>query len=580
MIKNPLVTNSNDPRVNLPEACLFIASLSSSVSPHQLNNTLTHHFSQWGPLTNVKVLKDWLARPYAFVQFENEVDAKNALQRAHNTIVCGRYIRVEQAKVNRTLFLGKFGGASHEQLKTALETFGPVEDLNVLFDHRLGRSKGCGFVKFRFRDDAIKAFLGIRQKYPWTVEWAANLDRNKPEIDLSSLFIGQLNQNTVTEKLLRERFGQYGVIHSLELVNKLSGSGPESRPAFAFVTYEDESSAEKAIEKEVLSNAQAWLDRTIRVQYREIGEFKGLSRTMKRELMNVRAAPEKPFSTLPSSSLQTRPQMHHPIPQRPPQSFIKPAMPTPTRRTQSPIQTPTPPIAGTSRYSHQTPPPYFSTQTPFSPDQSNFQPNFPPPAGGASPLDTPFNPYQHQPVPNQFVPYYFPQYQKSYTTTTTTTSRTSPFPPAGGMSFSPPDPPSIVYYSKDPTVAPLPIPFTPRSAEMLLPLMTPQSMVSPYPSFFPDPEFPAGPTANATTPLSRRASLETTGMLWCTTLPKQKRPWSKRYWARKRSGLGGACLEACEGEDWERGQFDEGEFGGVEEGEGGGEELEVMSAVL
>ncbi|KAJ3075847.1 hypothetical protein HDU99_001461, partial [Rhizoclosmatium hyalinum] len=283
-VNNPLVSNNTDPAVNQPEACLFIASLSTSVSESDLQNHVIQHFAKWGPLTNVKVLKDWLARPYAFVQYENIDDAKAALLRAHNTLICGRYIRVEQAKVNRTLFLGRLAQLGISELKSALEAFGPVEDLNILTDYRTGRSKGCGFVKFRLRDDAIKAFLvtdmiGIRQKYSWTTEWATNLDRNKPEIDLKSIFIGQLNQYLVTDSMLSERFGKYGPIKSSQVVNK-AGEGP-ARPAFAFVTYEDESSAEKAIENE---NATLWLERTIRVQYREIGEFKGLSRTMKQQL--------------------------------------------------------------------------------------------------------------------------------------------------------------------------------------------------------------------------------------------------------------------------------------------------------
>lgn len=32
--------------------------------------SVTEHFKKWGPLLNVKVLKDWMQRPYSFVQFE------------------------------------------------------------------------------------------------------------------------------------------------------------------------------------------------------------------------------------------------------------------------------------------------------------------------------------------------------------------------------------------------------------------------------------------------------------------------------------------------------------------------------
>ncbi|KAI9349737.1 hypothetical protein BDR26DRAFT_636722 [Obelidium mucronatum] len=304
-----LVTNSVEPSANLPEACLFVASLSTSVSDKELNHSLIAHFSQWGQLNNVKVLKDWLARPYAFVQYESVQAAQTALLRAHNTIVNGRYIRVEQAKVNRTLFIGKFGSTSPSELNNVLETFGAVEDLNVLHDFKTGRGKGCGFVKFCHREDAIKAFVEIRQKYQWTVEWATNLDRNKPEIDLKSIFIGQLNQNLITNNLLEERFKKYGEIKSCQVVNKPLDEGP-ARPAFAFITFVEETSAEQAIENE---NAKLWLDRTIRVQYREIGEYKGLSRSMKKQLQNapVKAA-DKTSSSTQSMSIKAIPMQTAP----------------------------------------------------------------------------------------------------------------------------------------------------------------------------------------------------------------------------------------------------------------------------
>ncbi|KAJ3347825.1 hypothetical protein HDU83_001776 [Entophlyctis luteolus] len=285
----PLESNSTEPDKNLPEGCLFVASLSTSATDEELHHSVVAHFSQWGQLTNVKVLKDWLARPYAFVQYENPHDASVALTRAYNTLICGRYIRVEQAKVNRTLFIGKFGNISEHELRAVLDTFGPIEDLSILHNYQSGKSKGSGFVKFRFRDDAIKAYLGIRQHHPWSIEWATNLDR-KPDVDLNSVFVGQLNPSLITEDMLRSKFEKYGEIVSLQVVNKIV-EGQDARPAFGFITFTKESSAQHAIESEVSfpdlwkittkhehKNGKLWLERNIRVQYREVGENKGISR--------------------------------------------------------------------------------------------------------------------------------------------------------------------------------------------------------------------------------------------------------------------------------------------------------------
>jgi RNA recognition motif-containing protein len=72
--------------------------------------------------------------------------------------------------VNRTLFIAKLSRHSEEQvfssfsshnfkeIRRTLEEFGPLEDFTLLKEHRTGKSRGCGFVKYAYREDAIKAF--------------------------------------------------------------------------------------------------------------------------------------------------------------------------------------------------------------------------------------------------------------------------------------------------------------------------------------------------------------------------------------------------------------------------------------
>ncbi|KAI9098290.1 hypothetical protein DFS34DRAFT_620357 [Phlyctochytrium arcticum] len=273
---SPEPASNVEPVKGLPQACLFVASLSSSKTDAQLHDSVTTHFEQWGTLLYVKVLKDWLARPYAFVQYKNVDDSKRALLEAHNTVVDGRHIRVEQARVNRTLFIAKFNksiGPSQETsdlnvtgyLRQILERYGPVEDLTILQNYHTGRSKGCGFVKYCYREDAIRSYLGLRANYKWVAEWAANLDRGNVDVDKHSIFVGQLNQQVVTSEMLQQRYGQYGAVHSLQLINRYP-SGPSSRPAFAFIEFHKESDANQAVMEE---NGKTWLDRTIRVQFKE-----------------------------------------------------------------------------------------------------------------------------------------------------------------------------------------------------------------------------------------------------------------------------------------------------------------------
>jgi hypothetical protein len=48
----------------------YQCSLAASRTDTQLMESVTEHFKKWGRLLNVKVLKDWMQRPYSFVQFE------------------------------------------------------------------------------------------------------------------------------------------------------------------------------------------------------------------------------------------------------------------------------------------------------------------------------------------------------------------------------------------------------------------------------------------------------------------------------------------------------------------------------
>ena len=66
---------------------------------------------------NVKVLKDWANRPFSFVQYTTAQEAGYALQRAQKATLDGRMIRVERARVNRTLYVFKDKGKIDEAVR-------------------------------------------------------------------------------------------------------------------------------------------------------------------------------------------------------------------------------------------------------------------------------------------------------------------------------------------------------------------------------------------------------------------------------------------------------------------------------
>ncbi|KAF9570172.1 hypothetical protein EC968_002111 [Mortierella alpina] len=259
-----------------PQACLFVASLAASKTDAQLMESVTEHFKKWGPLLNVKVLKDWMQRPYSFVQFERVEDARRAMIEAQNSVIDGRHIRIEQARVNRTLLILRLGRTTTEQdIIDVLEQYGPLEDVSVFHDLGPVRNKRYAFAKFCYRDDAINAFMGLRNDSKWTIEWAPNLTKEN-QIERESVFVGQLNPDLVTESTLRDRFQEYGNIENIHLV-KRTRPGANQSSAFAFIDFDDEQSARAAIDNE---NNASFLGTTIRVQYRESGEYRQQRQTV------------------------------------------------------------------------------------------------------------------------------------------------------------------------------------------------------------------------------------------------------------------------------------------------------------
>lgn len=260
-----------------PSACVFVASLCSNMSDDDLCISVTDHFKKWGDLSTVKVLRDTSNRPYAFVQYNSEAECQLAIARGHNSLLNGRKLRCEQAKVNRTLFLSSPVLLSEVELKNNLEDFGEFDNIkssNVNGTANLNRSynepSNFWFIKFTYRDDAIRAFASLTERNFFQVEWAKNIDDNAIRLpikkvtgsygfDKFSIFIGQLNPS-ITEEELTSRFKLHGEISEFSIIRK-----PLS--TFAFITFKNETSAASAVERE---NHTMLKNKTIHVQYREV----------------------------------------------------------------------------------------------------------------------------------------------------------------------------------------------------------------------------------------------------------------------------------------------------------------------
>lgn len=211
-------------------------------------------------------MRDWAQHPYAFVHFKNHRDADACLLMANRTILDGRPIRIERAKVNRTVFISNcFAHSEKEDISKIMGQFGPVESVTLLQNHQTGCSRGCGFVKFFHREDAIISVKLLRLYSKWTVDWASDLKKDPVELYRRSVFVGRLNATQVTRINLAQKFGEFGEIELIQLKNKFSDSKGSIlrylpfmqpldtfRPAFAFINYKNFESAAEAVEQTVL----------------------------------------------------------------------------------------------------------------------------------------------------------------------------------------------------------------------------------------------------------------------------------------------------------------------------------------
>ncbi|GAA5801009.1 hypothetical protein HPULCUR_006449 [Helicostylum pulchrum] len=251
------IVNSLGIREN-PAACIFVAR---NLQDAELTSSVYHHFERWGTLLGVKVLKDWQKRPYAFVQFESEEDCRVALQEAPGTVMDGRSIRCEPARI----------------LQMQLVKFGELEDITVVQPQ--GRFY-YAFIKYKYRNDAITAYLTLKgnigdikdQHHSWFVEWASNIDISNTyrvghmmyrNLDKRSLFVGNLHVSTCEEEL-KDAFEKYGALQDVHVIRKTYSQ--RIKKVFAFIKYNNEIEATAAIEHE---NGKVWKDKIIRVCYRE-----------------------------------------------------------------------------------------------------------------------------------------------------------------------------------------------------------------------------------------------------------------------------------------------------------------------
>ncbi|KAK5172477.1 hypothetical protein LTR04_002403 [Oleoguttula sp. CCFEE 6159] len=274
-----------------PDACVFVANLSSGRTDDELETAVAKVFGKFGAVY-VKIRRDTRGMPYAFCQYETKSNADRAIVEGKNTLIDGRKCRTEIAKVQRALYASRHNGeAVHEdEVRRLLAPFGAIEKVWIPSetDREFYQLPKGIWVRFAYFQDCRDAHAALRDDPVFRFEQKQEPSRSRPALAANAaqtngtnhahayqqigfgspsprrgvaaiaspryndeghaIYLGNLPPDLTQQDLLQV-FGKYGPILSAQVISRTS---PDSRKqnVFAFVDFVNQESCQMAVEYE------------------------------------------------------------------------------------------------------------------------------------------------------------------------------------------------------------------------------------------------------------------------------------------------------------------------------------------